>query len=220
MPDELEPVEVDSADELYEALETGASEEAAWSSLRPESVTDAVVVARQRRRRARRRHRADPAPPRPHRRRGDARRAAARGAERRRRDDDRRRNDARRARGRSRDPRGAARGVPPVGVAATPRGRHDRREPAAGDPLLVLAPQVSVPAPRRRPLPRARGRAPRARDLRERLLRVGASVRSGRRAARARHDRPHGPARAAARGSCTGCRRRTTARRPRSRRTS
>ena len=44
----------------------------------------------------------------------------------------------------------------------------DRRQPAAGDALLVLAPQVPVPPARRRPLPRARGPAPRARDLRER----------------------------------------------------
>ncbi len=43
------------------------------------------------------------------------------------------------------------------------------------------------------------GRAPRARDLRQRLLRLGAPVRRRRGAARARRDAPHRPARAAAR---------------------
>ena len=45
------------------------------------------------------------------------------------------------------------------------------------------------------------GRAPRARDLRERLLRLRASVRRRRRAARARRDGAHDDARAAARGA-------------------
>ena len=125
-----------------------------------------------------------------------------------------------RARGRRGDPRGAARGVPPLGVAAAPRRRDDRRQPPAGDALLVLAPQVPLPPARRRPLPRARGPAPRARDLRERLLRVGAPVRPRCRAARARHDGPHRPARAAARRAVPAADARTTVRRPRSRPTS
>ena len=51
--------------------------------------------------------------------------------------------------------------------------------------------ELAVPPARRRRVLRARGRAPRARDLRERLLRVGASVRRRRRAARARRDAAH-----------------------------
>ena len=167
---------------------------------------------RERLRRARRRHRARPAAPRRARRRRHARRtsrtpsrAAIDG------NADRRRDDARRARGRPADPGGAPRGVPPGRVAAAPRDGHDRRQPAPGDALLVLAARVPVLPARRRPLPRARGRAPRARDLRERPLRVGAPVRSGRGAARARRDR-RDDARASCRSpSSTGCRPTTTA---------
>ena len=164
---------------------------------RPESVADAVAALGNGAVALARRHRARAAAQLAHRPRGHARRAAQGGAEGDRRHDDRRRHDARRARGRPGDPGGAARGVPPLRVAAAARDRNDRRQPAAGDALLVLAPQVPVPPARRRPLPRARGRASRARDLRERLLRVGASVRSRGRAARARRDDPHRPARAA-----------------------
>ena len=109
---------------------------------------------------------------------------------------DRRGHDARRARGRSAGPGRAARGLPAVGLAAAPRGRHDRRQPPAGDPLLVLAAEVPVLPARRRPLPREGGPAPRARVLRQRAVRVRASVRSGGRAARAERTRPHGPPRA------------------------
>ena len=90
--------------------------------------------------------------------------------------------------------------------AASPRRRSCARPGTIGGNLLQATRcwywrlQVPVPPARRRPLPRARGRAPRARDLRERLLRVGASVRSRGRAARARRDGPHRPARAADRG--------------------
>ena len=69
------------------------------------------------------------------------------------------------------------------------------------DALLVLAARLPVPPPRRRPLPRAGRRASRARDLRERLLRLGASVRrrgGARRAGRAAADEP---ARARGRGA-------------------
>ena len=66
--------------------------------------------------------------------------------------------------------------------------------------------EVPVPPARRRPLPRAGGRASRARDLRERLLRVGAPVRHRGGAARARRAHAH-DARASCRSpSCTGCR--------------
>ena len=121
------------------------------------------------------------------------------------------RHDARRARGRPRDPGGASRGLPPLGLAAAPRDGHDRRQPASGDPLLVLAAQVPVLPPRRRPLPREGGAAPRARVLRQRPLRVGAPVRSGRGAPRARRPHPHRPARARPRGASTACRPTTTA---------
>ena len=93
-------------------------------------------------------------------------------------------------------------------LAASPQLRehgHDRRQPAAGDALLVLAAQVPVPPARRRPLPRARGRAPRARDLRQRLLRVGSPVRRRRGAARARRDAADEPARAAGRRAVPRC---------------
>ena len=111
---------------------------------------------------------------------------------------DRRRHDARRARGRARDPGGAPRGLPARRVAAAPQHGHDRRQPAPGDALLVLAPRVPVPPPRRRPLPRARGRAPRARDLRERAsarrrirrIRRGGAARARRAAADDRRELP------------------------------
>src|SRR5207248_3623176 len=93
----------------------------------------------------------------------------------------------------ARDPRGAAGGVPARGVAAAPERELARRQPPAGDALLVLASRLPVPPARRRPLPCARRRAPRARDLRERLLRLGASVRCrcrARRAGRATADEP------------------------------
>ena len=86
------------------------------------------------------------------------------------------------------DPRGAPRGVSPRGLAAAAQHGLDRRQPAPGDPLLVLAAQVPVPAARWRPLPRPRGRAPRARDLRQRLLRLGSPFRSRGGLARARGD--------------------------------
>ena len=78
-------------------------------------------------------------------------------------------------------PGGAARGLPARRLAAAPRDGHGRRQPAPVDALLVLAARLPVPPARRRPLPRPRGRAPRARDLRQRLLRLGAPVRRRRR---------------------------------------
>ena len=83
--------------------------------------------------------------------------------------------------------------------AAAPQRGLARREPAPVDPLLVLAAQVALPPPWRRRLLRAGRRAPRARDLRERLLRLGAPLRRRRRARRARRDAAHEPARAARR---------------------
>ena len=84
-------------------------------------------------------------------------------------------------------------------LAASPQLRehgHDRRQPAPGDALLVLAPRLSLLPARRRPLPREVGPAPRARVLRQRALRLGAPVRPGRGAARARRDDSDRPARA------------------------
>ncbi len=106
-------------------------------------------------------------------------------------------------------------------LAASPQLRnmaHDRREPAPVDALLVLAPPVSVPPPRRRPLPCARGRASRARDLRERLLRLGAPVGPRGCAARARCDGPHEQAQASARRPLPASRGRRRSARRRSRR--
>ena len=54
-------------------------------------------------------------------------------------DDDRRGHDTGRARGRSRDPGCAARGLHAGVLAAAPLDGDDRRQPAAGDALLVLA---------------------------------------------------------------------------------
>src|SRR5439155_6606924 len=69
---------------------------------------------------------------------------------------DRRRHDARRARNRWTRPAGPQGGLRARRLAAAARDGDDRRQPAPGDPLLVLAPQVPVPAPRRRSLPRTR----------------------------------------------------------------
>ena len=98
---------------------------------------------------------------------------------------------------RAEGPGGAARGVPAGREPAAPEHGLARRQPAAVDALLVLAPQLAVPAARRRRVLRAGGRAPRARDLRQRLLRVGPSVRRRGGAARARRDARARPARAA-----------------------
>ena len=117
---------------------------------------------------------------------------------------DRCRHDARRARGRARDPGRAPRGVPARGLAAAAQHGLARRQPAPGDALLVLAARLPMPPPRRRPLPRPRGRAPRARDLRERLLRVGASVRRRRGARRARRAAAHRAGASSRSRSCTG----------------
>ena len=125
------------------------------------------------------------------------RRAAARDLGR----NDRCRRDARGARGRSADPGGAARGVPARRLASAPQHGHDRRQPPAGHTLLVLAPRLPLLPARRRPLPREGGPAPRARVLRQRALRLGASVRPGCGPARARRDDPNRPARAADRRS-------------------
>ena len=103
---------------------------------------------------------------------------------------DRRGHDPRRARGERRDPGGAARGLPARRVAAAPLDGHGRRQPAPVDPLLVLEGRLRLPAARRRRLSCSRRRASRARDLRERLLRVGASVGRRCRARRARRARP------------------------------
>ena len=80
-----------------------------------------------------------------------------------------------------------------------------------GDALLVLAPEVPVPAPRWRPLPRAGGRAPRARVLRQRLLRLGASLGHRGGADRARRDACGRTGASCRSQSSTGCRPRTTA---------
>ena len=112
-------------------------------------------------------------------------------------------------------------------LAASPQLRsdgHGRRKPAPVDALLVLAAEASVPCRRvataGRPLPRGRRRASRARDLRERLLRLGPPVRHRGGAARARRDAPDEPPRAAGGATSTACRRRTTGGRRRSSRAS
>ena len=79
--------------------------------------------------------------------------------------------------------------MPARGVAAAPEHGLARRQPPPGDALLVLAARLPVPPPWRRPLPCAGRRASRARDLRERLLRLGASFRRG---GRARRRSAHG----------------------------
>ena len=88
--------------------------------------------------------------------------------------------------------------MPARRVAAAPQHGLARRESPAGDALLVLAAQVPMPAARRRPLSRAGGRAPRACDPRERLLRVGAPIRHRSCAARAECSAAHDAARAGA----------------------
>ena len=130
---------------------------------------------------------------------------------------DRRRDDARGARGRARDPGRAARGVPARGVAAASQHGLARRQPPPVDALLVLAARLPVPPARRRPLPRARRRASRARDLRERLLRVGASLRRRGGARRARRAAAHATGASSRSRSCTGSRTRATGARRRSR---
>ena len=133
-----------------------------------------------------------------------ARRRPRRRAARDRRDGvDRRRDDARRARG---DPRRSRTRC--ARRAGSPRRRSCATWARVGGNLLQSTRcwywrlDVPVPAARRRPLPRARGRAPRARDLRERLLRLGASRPTSRPrcvalGARAAHE----PPRAAGRGA-------------------
>ncbi len=142
-----------------------------------------------------------------------ARRRAARRAGR----HDRRRDDARGARGRARDPGGAARGVPTRGLAAASQRELARRQPPPVDAVLVLAARLSVPPARRGPLPRPRRRASRARDLRERLLRVRASLGRGRLARRARRAACERAAASSRSRSCTGSRTRATGARRRSR---
>ena len=118
----------------------------------------------------------------------------------------RRRDDARRAGGATRTMPDALREA--CRLAASPQLRNMS---SLGGNLLQSTRcwywrlELPVPAARRRSLPRARGRAPRARDLRERLLRVCASVRRRRGAARARRAAAHEPARARRSPSCTGC---------------
>ena len=51
------------------------------------------------------------------------------------------------------DPGRAARGVPARRLAAAPQHGHDRRQPAPGDALLVLAARLPLLPARRRPLP-------------------------------------------------------------------
>ena len=134
---------------------------------------------------------------------------------------DRRGDDAGRARGRRRHPRRAARGRAPRRLAAAPEHGHRRRQPAPVDALLVLAAR-SMPCRLHGgdTLPRGGRRAPRARDLRQRLLRVGAPVRP-RGGAASRSARRCGRTGASCRSpSSTACRPRTTAARRRSSRAS
>ena len=186
-----------SREEMLRALDAREEEGEAWSSCgrlaSPRSRRDSLLLAR--------RDGGGAAPARRDPRGRAARRHPRRRAARHRRQRDRRGDDARRARGEHCDPGGAARGLHARRVAAAPEHELARRQPAPVDALLVLAPRVPVPPPRRRPLPRARGRAPRARDLRERLLRVGPPVRHRRGAPRARRAHPDDDARAPARGA-------------------
>ena len=121
-------------------------------------------------------------------------------------DDDRRRDDARRARGRPDDPEGAARGLPAGGLAA------GARMGTIGGNLLQSTRcwywRLKFPCRLHggeRCLAQA-GRAARARDLRQRALRLGAPVRPGRRAGRARRARCGRPARARRSRSSTASR--------------
>ena len=131
-------------------------------------------------------------------------------------DADRRRHDARRARGRPADPGGAPRGLPARRLAAAPGDGDDRRQPAPGDALLVLAAAYPCWLHGGDRCHARDGRAPRARDLRQQPLRLGAPVRPGGGAARALGDRADRPARASRSPSSTACRPRTTGARRRS----
>ena len=133
-------------------------------------------------------------------------------AARHRRDDDRRRHDARRARGRPEQSR--RRCARPARSAASPQLRSMGTiggNLLPGDALLVLAARLRLLAARRRALLREGRRAPRARDLRERPLRVGASVRRRGGAARARRDGADDAARAPDRRALPAPDRTTTA---------
>src|SRR5204862_7387586 len=94
---------------------------------------------------------------------------------------------------RSAGPAGTPRGLLAGGVTAASLDGNRRRQPAAGHAVLVLAPRVRLLAARRRAVLRE-GRCPsRARDLRQRALRLRASVRRRGGAARARSNSPHNP---------------------------
>ena len=125
-------------------------------------------------------------------------------------------SDAGRARGEPGDPGGPPRGVPARRQPADPQRRLARRQPPAGDPLLVLAARLPVPLARWQRVPRARGRASRACGARERLLRLGPSVGCGGGAARTRRDASSRPPGASGSASSTACRPRTTGGRRRS----
>ena len=118
-----------------------------------------------------------------------ARRRARRRAARHRRRHDRRRHDARRARGDPRSPTRCAR------RAGSPRARRSAAMGSLAGNLLQSTRcwywRLDWPCRLHGgdECYRARRRAPRARDLRQRLLRVGAPVRRRRGAARARRDR-------------------------------
>ena len=183
---------------LREADERAAGGEA-WSSGRRLASTTWTAARRCRR------HRGGAAPARRPPRGGRARRHPQGRPARDRRHADRRGDHARRARGVRRDPGRAARGVPARREPSAPQHGDARRQPAAVDTLLVLAARLAVPPARRRRVLRARRRAPRARDLRERLLRVGAPLRRRGGAARARRDGRTRSARELPSQSCTGC---------------
>src|SRR5204862_2473019 len=74
---------------------------------------------------------------------------------------------------------GLARSVLACCVAPAAVDGDTWRQPAAGDPVLVLAPRVSLLSPRRERLPCKGRAAPGARDLRKRTLCFGSSVRPG-----------------------------------------
>ncbi len=118
---------------------------------------------------------------------------------------DRRRHDSRRDRGERGRPGRVARGLPARCLAPAPLDGNGRREPAPVDAMLVLAARVRLPPPRRGSLPRPRRRASRARDLRERLLRLGASLRPRRRAGRARSAHPDDAGASSRSPTSTGC---------------
>ena len=209
-------------EEMLRALREARERERAcsYSGLKPSR--RGSRCARERHRRARRRHRARPAATR------DGSSSAETLV------DLSRRRPARRATGRAsaraprsaeleadpRDPGGAAGGLPPRLLAAAPRDGDDRRQPPPGDALLVLAAEVPVLPARRRCLPRTRGRAPRARDLRATSAARRPPVRPGGRAARARRDTSLTDGASSRSRSCTGCPPTTTATWSRSTRTS